>query len=265
MTQGSTEYELLVAELHQALINADGVTTVSVAHDKTIVGKSGAMHQIDVYWEFELGGAFYKTCIECKQFNSKIKKSHVAALSAVIDDIGGATGIFATTIGFQRGAILLAGHRNIRLVLVNPLLREINIHFKFAIPEIVVQSIEFDTEQVRSKLKELGLASYTIHEAFGDKTDFLDSTGRPSTTLGTLIRTQRHPDGSHVIETQDLYYQSDIGLLRLASIKYSIRHTHIESDDRIVSQDTAKAIWEDVAANTACYLHTDGSITQRET
>ncbi len=263
MTEGSRQYEILVVELHQALINADGVTTVSVAHDKTIIGKSGAAHQIDVYWEFELGGALYKTCIECKQFNSKVKKLHVAALAAVIDDIGGATGIFATTIGFQKGALLLAKQKNIRLVLVNPLLREIHIHYKFSIPDITVQSIEFDMEQVRARLKDLNLASYTIKETFGDRTEFFTAEGEPSTTLDTLIRSQKHLDGSHVIDARNLYRRSDIGLLRLAFIRYSIRHSYIETDDRIVSQDTAKAILEEVVANTACYLHTDGSITKR--
>lgn len=265
MTYGSTQYELLVAELHQALINADGVKTISVAHDKTIVGKSGATHQIDVYWEFELGGALYKTCIECKQFNSKVKKLHVAALSAVVEDIGGATGIFATTIGYQKGAILLAQQKNIRLVLVNNLLREIHIHCQFSIPCITVHSIEFDTEQVRQRLNHLGLGTYTIREDVGDQTELFNATGESETTLGALILSQKNPDGTHVIDASHLYYKSDIGLLQIASIIYSTRHSFMETEEKIVSNDTAKAILEDVIANTACYLHTDGSITRCQT
>lgn len=70
----STPYELLVQELHQALLNNDGVENINVRHNVKIKGRSGATHQIDVYWEFKLAGVTYKTCIECKHYNTSVKK-----------------------------------------------------------------------------------------------------------------------------------------------------------------------------------------------
>jgi hypothetical protein len=74
MTHASLEYEKLVKDLHEALLHADGVQTIDVRHNVKIKGKSGATHQIDVYWEFKLAGVTYKTCIECKHYGTKIKK-----------------------------------------------------------------------------------------------------------------------------------------------------------------------------------------------
>jgi hypothetical protein len=46
----------------------DGVTNIDVQHDVELQGKS-ALHQIDVYWEFEQGGIRYRTIVQCKDWD----------------------------------------------------------------------------------------------------------------------------------------------------------------------------------------------------
>lgn len=264
MTAPSQQYELLVADLHQALIKADGVNTTNVKHNTTIKGKSGASHTIDVYWEFKLGGTLYKTCIECKHYNTKVKKSHVAAFAAIIDDIGGTTGIFATTCGFQRGALLLARHRNIRLVVVNPLLKEVNIHYSFLIPRIT-PALEFDLDYVRKRMKELGLSKYKYQSIRGGDEMLWDKDGNPQVTLNELIRKNGTDEGAHTIALQNHYLVTDLGRLPLKAITYSVKHSRIEMQDRIEVEGIARAIMEDVLENSTCYLNDDGSISRVET
>jgi len=265
MAAPSQQYELLVADLHQALIKADGVSTANVAHNITIKGKSGASHQIDVYWEFKLGGALYKTCIECKHYNTKVKKSHVAAFATVIDDIGGTTGIFATTCGFQKGALLLARQRNIRLVVVNPLLKEVNVHYSFLIPTITISALEFDLDYVRKKMTELGLSEYKSRLVYGGDDMLWDKDGNPQVTLNQLIRKNGTEEGTHTIALQNHYLATDLGHLPLKAIAYSVKHNRIERQDRIAVEGVARAIMEDVLGNSACYLNDDGSISRVET
>ncbi len=132
MTTLSTKYEILTKELHEALLRSDGVESIKVLHNVKIKGKSGATHQIDVYWEFILAGVKYKTCIECKHLDHPVRKSHIATFATILEDIGNTTGIFATTTGFQKGAIQLANQRGIRLILVNALIKSINITYMFS-------------------------------------------------------------------------------------------------------------------------------------
>ena len=50
------EYEKFTQEIYQELVNADVVKSTKVKHNIKILGKSGQKHQIDVYWEYEIGG-----------------------------------------------------------------------------------------------------------------------------------------------------------------------------------------------------------------
>ena len=109
----NNEYEQLVAQIYQGMLEYDGFENLRVEHDVTITGKSVATHQIDVYWEFKAAGTTYKTCVECKNYSSAVKKLHVAAFAETLRDIGNANGIIATTSSFQRGAKLLAEQNNI--------------------------------------------------------------------------------------------------------------------------------------------------------
>lgn len=59
--------------LYTKLLANDGITA-NVEMHKVIQGKSGAKHEIDVYWEFKVTGKTYKTAVECKHYNSTVEK-----------------------------------------------------------------------------------------------------------------------------------------------------------------------------------------------
>ena len=110
------DYEKFVQAIYQTLLNEDGLGTVKVEQNKTdLVGKSGCAHQLDVYWEFQLGGQTYRTAIECKAYASEVKIGNIRDFYGVLADVPNLNGIFVTLVGYQSGAKKYADHYGISL------------------------------------------------------------------------------------------------------------------------------------------------------
>ena len=139
-----TEYEKFVQSMYEAVLRAEGVENLSVQHNIKLKGQSGGEHQIDLFWEFKLAGQIYRTAIECKDFDKSIPVGRVRDFYAVISDIPNLTGIFATKIDYQSGAIKFAKQKGISLKIVREptdldwegRLRTINLNLRLIIPMI---------------------------------------------------------------------------------------------------------------------------------
>lgn len=121
MANTGKEYELFVASLQQAILNAENITTqknVKVDVNKKIVDNCGIERQFDIYWEYDLGGFTYKTVIECKDYNSAISVEKIDALIGKIRDIPDLKAVFATKQGYQSGAKTKAEQNKIDLLIV---------------------------------------------------------------------------------------------------------------------------------------------------
>ncbi len=113
----NTEYELFAQQVYQRLLsfNNNGLKTIKVQHDVKQKGESGATHQIDVYWEYEIESEVKKVIVECKNYSNPISIGKVRDFFGVLTDINSAKGIMATTKGFQSGAKQFADYYNIEL------------------------------------------------------------------------------------------------------------------------------------------------------
>ena len=116
-------YEEHVRDIFQAIVDYDpgfDYKKISVKHNVTLPGKSGTTHQIDVCWEFEIGGILYRTIVEVKDWKSKVKQEHIHSFYTVINDIAGCSnGIFVSKSGFQSGAITFAKANGISLLQID--------------------------------------------------------------------------------------------------------------------------------------------------
>lgn len=110
-------FEKFVAHLHE-----DGDVTVS--HDKTLTGNSGATRQIDVVVEHQKGPYKYLTLIECKYWKESVKREQIDVLHASMLDLNASKGVFFTTKGFQRGAQKYAESKGITLYKIRELTDE---------------------------------------------------------------------------------------------------------------------------------------------
>ena len=63
-------YERLVQHIYRQITNCSGIHTIDVQHDIVLQGKTTS-HQIDVYWEFALGGISYRTIIQAKDWRPR--------------------------------------------------------------------------------------------------------------------------------------------------------------------------------------------------
>lgn len=109
------QYEELIKYVYEQLSYFSG-KDIEVQRNVKLKGKSGVLHQIDVYYEFEMNAIIHRVVIECKDHKQKVEKGMIQSFKAVIDDLGNCTGIFASRNGFQSGAVEYAKHYDIELI-----------------------------------------------------------------------------------------------------------------------------------------------------
>lgn len=114
-------YEEFVGRLHEALLNAEGITAqknIQVERNKKLIDNCGVAREFDLYWEYELAGVVYKTVIECKDYKSTVSVEKIDALVGKIRDLPDLRALFATKRGYQSGAIQKARQNRIDLLIV---------------------------------------------------------------------------------------------------------------------------------------------------
>jgi hypothetical protein len=119
MAGEAREYEKYVRDITQALLNAQGLETIKVEHDVLVKGLSRE-HQVDVYWEYRLGGVLHRVVINCKRYKNTVEVTDVETLAGVLHDLPGARGLIVTTIGYQKGAMDYAKVHQIGLKVIRP-------------------------------------------------------------------------------------------------------------------------------------------------
>jgi len=110
-------FEKLVAALHET-------GDVSVEHDVTLPGRSGAPRQIDVLLRHRQGLYEHLVVVECKYWRQSVKRMHVDALATTVREVGAAKGVLFSAKGFQAGAITEARHQDIELFVLRDLRKE---------------------------------------------------------------------------------------------------------------------------------------------
>lgn len=73
-------------------------------------------HKVDVFVTFKQNGIESKWVVECKLWNSPVKKSDVITLQGIVADIGADRGILFSETGFQSGGENMTKTSNITLV-----------------------------------------------------------------------------------------------------------------------------------------------------
>lgn len=260
----NTEYEKLVANIYRGILQYEGYKNLRVDHDVTLIGKSGASHQIDVFWEFQIAGTTYRTCIECKNYKSAVKKMHVAAFAEIIRDIGNANGIMATTESFQKGAKLLAQENNVRLVLVNYLIKEIHITSHPIATNYSNVKLNFNDQSIKEALNKAGLEKFELGYNFSGNHYLTDSNGLPKLTFNNILNGHHKKEGENIVENTELYLKiEELGYIKVDSIEFYVNYTKMEPMKSIIeSPNSAKAVMEDIVTENIHYIHNDGSVNK---
>jgi len=128
------------------------------------------LHYIDVYVEFHFAGNKYRIIIECKNWNSKVKKAQVATLKSIIDDIGVEKGIIVSKMGFQKGAYNLASFSNIELLTFDEIIKKVGKNIQ-----------KFQKTNLLDKIKNLRSPFDEFNYKMKEETEKLDLFWYPST------------------------------------------------------------------------------------
>lgn len=260
-------YEELVWEIYQALVDQSDVKNVTVQHDVTLTGKSGATHQIDVYWEFEVAGLVHRTCIECKHYGRKVEKTKVAAFSRVISDLE-AKGIMVTTEGYQKGALLVAKADGIRLVQVNWIIRKITANITVKSATLVDLDPVFDPEAVRAMQEKHPGESLSAEVLVGreDKLFLLNADGTQAVSfhdLKTRILDRGTKAGPHIEPLSGLYLMTNKGPLLVKEVRCRVARWSHQHEALIASgEGIAKAMVKEIfEGGVEKFFHEDGTFT----
>jgi hypothetical protein len=258
-------YEKLVQETYQALLDQEShIKNLVVQHDVKLTGKSGASHQIDVYWEFRIADTIYRTCIECRNYTSNIKKSRVVEFKGILDDIGNANGIIVTRVGFQEGALIYAEHHGVRLLLINPVLQRINMNVHMVIPQISNIGFSFDSSHAKSVLEAAGADTANILlelNALPKDIYLYDANGNKTRNLAAVLSQPIGKVGQIVVDLDNEYLETWYGLIKLNSISFELQEEIVENKITIGGgEDVAKTLIQDVLENASKYLFNDGAV-----
>ncbi|HGO5291226.1 TPA: restriction endonuclease [Photobacterium damselae subsp. damselae] len=114
------DLESYVQYVYSSLLNLRDEGVV-VSSNVILVGKSGAKHEVDVYYQFERSGVVHKVAFECKFKSRRVQKSDVIDFHGKLQDIGNIQGIFVSKSGYQQGAKDYAKHYDIQLLTLDDL------------------------------------------------------------------------------------------------------------------------------------------------
>jgi Restriction endonuclease len=117
MKKKDRQYEQMTRAIYQQILNQEMAQTVSVDHDVSVEGLT-TKHQIDVYWEFKLGGVPHRVLVQAKNWNTRVSKGAVLTFKGVLDDIPGTVGVIVTAKGYQKGALEVASGYGITVCLL---------------------------------------------------------------------------------------------------------------------------------------------------
>lgn len=101
-------FEKLIAQLNET-------GSVTVEHNVTLVGRSGAPRQIDVLVRHRQGLYDHIVVIECKYWKERVGRLHVDALVNAVRDLNASRGVIFSVAGFESGAVTQARHEGIDL------------------------------------------------------------------------------------------------------------------------------------------------------
>lgn len=108
-------YELFTRQIFDQIVNQNSVSTIAIQHNVILQGAK-TTHQIDVYWEFEVGGVKYATAVQAKDWANPVNQGELIKFNGVLEDIPGQPrGIFVTKTGYQAGARKFANECGILL------------------------------------------------------------------------------------------------------------------------------------------------------
>jgi hypothetical protein len=269
-------YEKFAQEIYQILLDSEDIKPTKVQHNVEIKGRSGCMHQIDVYWEYEIAGVAHRVAIECKNYNtSNISIGRIRDFFAALSDIGNINGIFVCKKGYQSGAIKFADYYGINLKELRvPVdsdwegrIQTIQINLSTLGFKIKKRLPVIDNDWFKSQYPDPSISEN--YEIIGNNNEILikDKDGNKITDFYELDNQLPHEwkneeDKEHEYKWDNAYIEvRGLGYIKISSLKYVYDVKMSKPEEIVISaKDTAKAILKDIKSGAIKFFDTKGNI-----
>jgi len=268
------DYEQLVRAIIEAMLRAQGIETVKVQHDVQIQGISRS-HQVDVYWEYRLGGMLHRVITNCKRYTHTVEVTDVLTLSGVLSDMPGVRGLIVTTVGYQKGALEYAKIHNIGLKIVRSpqdsdwdgRVRTIRGQLHITVPEFLSFDVRLNPDWLKVNI---GDAAAVVGAGVYDarSTTVRDLTTGSVSDMNDLWNqamlenpTEVGEEGSGVLRWKDARFEQSGEIpLRIDSIelRWKINPGETVTIERRSNPD---AIVRDAIAGILLFVNPDGRVT----
>jgi hypothetical protein len=153
MAHRGEAHQTIVTKLLDEIRLQHSVQTIIIEPNKILHGKSGATHQVDVYWEFVAGATARKCAIEAKHWDKPVSRRELSKFRAVLKDLQGQhKGVFVASSGYQKGARTYAERHGIDVYIFPFTIETTNDDVTFFIPKFEHIAPVFDEEWIESVL-----------------------------------------------------------------------------------------------------------------
>lgn len=271
------DFEKVVRDIYQDILKLDGVSNVNVKHNVVFPGRTGAKHQIDVFWEFVLAGIRHTVIIQAKDWTSAVDQGEVLKFIGVLNDLPGQPrGVMVARSGFQKGALTIAEDaglvlyecREVRESDFVGLLKSIDLRLKVFIPQFHAIEILWDTEWIREQQISVAGAQTNTDDLL-----IVNSQGERLKSLTELLHELIEPayreydwksaeitfDEDRFLETRDGSYPR----IKILGLRAKVKVTSTTRERKILYTDMFQRIFASVTGGEAYLVGVDGKVTRR--
>lgn len=275
MKNTGKSYEKLTQYIFSQIVNQDQTNNIEVQHDVILKGKT-TDHQIDVYWEFEVGGITYRNIIQAKDWTSKVKKSDMLAFKGIIDDLPfGTNGIYVSKAGYQSGALEVAEAHGIYAYELRPpvdsdwdgYIKVLNLKFQISMPHF--DKVEFVVDKVWCKQNGIELPTSGEGKCSTALNILYDAMHAETGTLSALFHTkatQVPPEGQvveHVFDT-DTFVNLEGQFIKLNGVKAKVWRTVSNYEHKIDAGDFVGLILKNIVNGESTMFDKDNKLKKRD-
>ncbi|RXA19889.1 hypothetical protein EQO05_06985 [Methanosarcina sp. MSH10X1] len=136
--EAGKELENTVENVYSILLQNEHLKNSKIEKNHIEIGRSGAKHEFDVFYQVEIAGITYKVAIECKNHNRNITKGTFGEFKQKLDDCNNIRGFMVSAKGYQEGAKLEGKYYGIELITTEdlPYVYSLSLtHDKWLLPE----------------------------------------------------------------------------------------------------------------------------------
>ena len=272
----NTDFEKFTQHVYQKLVDNDVLKPTTVQHNVKLKGKSGCVHQIDVYWEYEIAGNLHRVAIECKNYDSLVPVGKVRDFQGVLSDLNNVNGIIVSKKGFQEGAKKYAAEYGISLKeLRQPGWNEIIGSVTTVVRADMRHTLYlFDDDWVKEHNVNLdGIRSFYASFQFENAAYWRAATHLPIETKDHFIRNSKgeiissleelekqlpdnpEPGTEVVFPFEDGWLESRyLGSVKIREVKFEYESKTHERTINLLADDFVEAILEDALGGETNYI-----------